>query len=93
MAYWIRRSFTSPGLTQIPPGPHLGKLQGKYGGGTVMLCIDVSGSMDGRPLGEAVRGARTFVVEAVEARYKVGVMLWNDGVVDFQEPADEPSRR
>ncbi|HEY6793022.1 MAG TPA: hypothetical protein VI365_37510, partial [Trebonia sp.] len=64
MASWIRRSFTSPGLTQIPPGPHLGKLQGKYGGGTVMLCIDVSGSMDGRPLTEAVRGARTFVVEA-----------------------------
>ena len=42
-----------------------------------MLCIDVSGSMDGKPILEAVRGAKTFVAEAVEARYKVGVMLWN----------------
>ena len=42
-----------------------------------MLCIDVSGSMDGKPILEAVRGAKKFVDEAVEARYKVGVMLWN----------------
>jgi Mg-chelatase subunit ChlD len=92
MASWVRRSFTSPGLTQIPPGPHLGQLQGKYGGGTVMLCIDVSGSMDGRPLTEAVRGARTFVVEAVEARYKVGVVLWDHEVVDLEEPTEDPKR-
>ena len=42
-----------------------------------MLCIDVSGSMDGKPIREAVRGAKQFVTEAVEARYEVGVMLWN----------------
>ena len=60
MADWIRRSFTSAGLTQIPPGPHLRALQDRFGG-TVMLCIDVSGSMDGRPILEAVRGAREFV--------------------------------
>jgi Mg-chelatase subunit ChlD len=87
MADWIRRSFSAPGLTQIPPGRHLGKLQGRFGGGTVMLCIDVSGSMDGKPLREAVRGAKTFVTEAVEARYKVGVLLWDTGVVDLAEPS------
>lgn len=86
MADWIRRSFNSIGLTQIPPGPHFRALQNRFGGGTVMLCIDVSGSMDGQPILEAVRGAKKFVDEAVEARYKVGVMLWNTRVVDLAEP-------
>ena len=85
MPDWIRRSFTSAGLTQIPPGPHVGELQGRYGG-TVMLCIDVSGSMDGAPIVQAVRGAKDFVSEAVAARYKVGVMLWNTHVVALAEP-------
>jgi Mg-chelatase subunit ChlD len=91
MADWIRRSFSSPGLTKIPPGRHLGALQARYGGGTVMLCIDVSGSMDGRPILEAVRGARTFVDEAVQARYKVGVMLWNTDVAALAEPTEDGS--
>jgi Mg-chelatase subunit ChlD len=87
---WVRRSFTAPGLTQIPPGPHLAALQGRFGG-TVMLCIDVSGSMDGRPILEAVRGARDFVAEAVAAHYKVGVMLWNTDVVAVAEPSADGS--
>jgi Mg-chelatase subunit ChlD len=85
MPEWIRRSFTAAGLTQIPPGPHLGTLQARYGG-TVMLCIDVSGSMDGRPILQAVRGAKQFVAEAVAAHYKVGVLLWNTTVVNLAEP-------
>jgi Mg-chelatase subunit ChlD len=89
MADWIRRSFSSAGLTQIPPGRHLRTLQDRFGGGIVMLCIDVSGSMDGRPIREAVRGARTFVDEAVEARYRVGVVLWNTGVVALAEPTQD----
>jgi Mg-chelatase subunit ChlD len=88
MPTWIRRQFTAAGLTQIPAGPHLGSLQGRYGG-TVMLCIDVSGSMDGRPIREAVRGAREFVNEAVAAHYKVGVMLWNTQVVALSEPTSD----
>src|SRR6266567_2712087 len=86
MADWVRRSFSSAGLTQIPPGRHLRALQDRFGGGVVMLCIDVSGSMDGKRILEAVRGAKTFVHEAVEARYKVGVMLWNTQVVALSEP-------
>jgi hypothetical protein len=85
MGGWLRRSFTAAGLTQIPPGPHIRALQGRFGG-TVMLCIDVSGSMDGTPIREAVRGAREFVAEAVTAHYSVGVMLWNTGVVALAEP-------
>ncbi len=90
MPTWIRRQFTAAGLTQIPAGPHLGSLQGRYGG-TVMLCIDVSGSMDGQPIREAVRGAREFVNEAVSAHYNVGVMLWNTQVVGAQRT--DPGRR
>lgn len=89
MPGWIRRTFTSPGLTQIPPGRHIDALRSRYEGGVVMLCIDVSGSMSGRPIHEAVRGAEQFVAEAVEARYKVGVMLWNTGVVDLEEPTSD----
>jgi uncharacterized protein with von Willebrand factor type A (vWA) domain len=85
MASWIRRSFSAPGLTQIPPGPHLRVLQSRFGG-TVMLCIDVSGSMYGAPIHEAVRGAGQFVAEAVAAHYSVGVMLWNDCVEAVCEP-------
>lgn len=92
MPDWIRRSFTSPGLTQIPPGPYLGKLQRKYSGGTVILCIDVSGSMSGNALTEAVRGAKTFVTEALTARYRVGILLWNHEVVGFEEPAEDGKR-
>ncbi len=89
MADWIRRSFSSPGLTQIPPRGYLQALQDRFLGGTVMLCIDVSGSMDGRPIREAVRGAMTFVDEAVEARYRVGIMLWNTDVVALAEPTED----
>jgi uncharacterized protein (DUF58 family) len=88
VASWIRRAFSAPGLTQIPPGPHLPRLQGRFGG-TVMLCIDVSGSMDGTPILEAVRGARQFVAEAVAAHYQVGVMLWNDQVENVSEPTPD----
>lgn len=79
MATWTRRVFDSAGITQTPPGPHLRILQGRFGG-VVMLMLDVSGSMDGRPIREAVAGAKEFVREAVEAHYHVGVMLWNTGV-------------
>lgn len=88
MVSWIRRSYSAPGLTQIPPGAGLAALQGRCGG-TVMLCIDVSGSMDGPPILEAVRGAAEFVTEAVEAHYQVGVMLWNTEVVALAEPSGD----
>ncbi len=86
MANWIRRPFRAPGVTQISPGPYLRALQSRFGGGTAMLCVDVSGSMHGQPILEAVRGAKQFVAEAVAARYNVGVMLWNHRVEAVCEP-------
>jgi Mg-chelatase subunit ChlD len=58
-------------------------------GGTVMLCIDVSGSMTGAPLVQAVDGARQFVAEAVAAHYKIGVILWDHGVAAVAEPTSD----
>lgn len=88
MADWTRRPFTGIGLTQVPAGRYLGALQARYGG-TVMLCIDASGSMDGAPFLEALRGAKTFVDEAVGVHYAVGVMLWDTQVVALAEPTTD----
>lgn len=86
---WIRRVFESPGLTQVPPGDHLRTMQRRLGGGAVVLMIDVSGSMYGQPIAEAVRGAKLFVKEAVEARYEVGIILWHVEVVAACRPATD----
>jgi von Willebrand factor type A domain len=82
MADWIRRSFDGIGVTQSPPGPSLSVLQERYGG-TVLLCIDVSGSMHGRRLQLAVAGAETFVADAVRAGYRVGLILWHHGIAGY----------
>jgi uncharacterized protein with von Willebrand factor type A (vWA) domain len=89
MATWIRKSFESPGITQVPHGPHVRDLQSRFSG-VAILMIDVSGSMNGRPIREAVAGAQEFVREAAEAHYHVGVMLWNTVVVAQSPPALDP---
>ena len=76
---WIRRDFASPGLTQHPVGAHLSALQDRLSG-SVVLCLDVSSSMSGSRIGQAVKGALRFVDEATEASYQVGVVLWNQAV-------------
>jgi Mg-chelatase subunit ChlD len=79
---WTRRVFSSVGLTQCPPGPHWDALQrNTHGRGYVVLCIDVSGSMEGNPLVQAVQGARTFIREGIEANYEIGLVLWNTSVI------------
>lgn len=88
MANWTRKKFGSVGLTQVPTGPYLASLQRRHSG-AVMLMIDVSGSMNGSPIRQAVVGAKAFVREAIEARYDVGVMLWNTTVVAMAEPTRE----
>ncbi|MCX4090758.1 vWA domain-containing protein [Nocardia sp. alder85J] len=79
MNTWIRRDFDSAGLTHYPVGPYLAAIQRRFGG-VVLLCIDVSGSMSGKPLASAVRGAKTFAEEAVAAYYEVGVTLWHHAI-------------
>lgn len=79
MPDWTRAEFTAVGMTQYPVGPHLAALQRRFSG-IVYLCIDVSGSMGGRPLEKAVAGGLAFVAEAFDAHYEVGIVLWDHGV-------------
>jgi Mg-chelatase subunit ChlD len=85
MSSWVRRRFDGIGLTQSPPGPHLAALQAKHGG-TVLLCIDVSGSMVGEPLRQAVKGGKKFLAEAEKAHYRCGLVLWSDKVNQYVPP-------
>jgi hypothetical protein len=71
MSSWVRSNFEGIGLTQSPPGKYLEVPQRQYGG-TMLLCIDVSGSMSGEPLQQAIRGGKQFLREAVDAYYKCG---------------------
>lgn len=98
MANWTRRSFESVGLTQIPTGRYLETMQRRLGGGTAMLLLDVSGSMQDpnlsitpgiAPIHEAVIGARRFVDEAVEALYSVGIILWHLSVAAERLPTED----
>ena len=47
--------------------------------------------MAGSPVKEAVRGARQFVAEGLDAAYEVGVILWNTDVVGLAMPSREAS--
>jgi hypothetical protein len=85
MAEWTRRQFAADGVTQFPAGPALAVVQSSLGG-SVVLMIDVSGSMSGTPIRNAVAGAKVFVDEAISARYRVGLMLWNTGVTEMAAP-------
>lgn len=77
---WTRRSYDATGLTQYPVGRHLRAVQDGLAG-SVFLCLDVSGSMSGSPLRQAVEGCRRFVSEALDAHYSAGILYWDSGVV------------
>ncbi|MDQ2879859.1 MAG: VWA domain-containing protein [Actinomycetota bacterium] len=85
MSSWVRSNFDGIGLTQSPPGKYLEVLQRRYGG-TVLLCIDVSGSMSGEPLQQAVLGGEQFLREAMDAHYTCGLVLWNHQVERYVAP-------
>ncbi|ANZ41307.1 hypothetical protein BBK82_40440 [Lentzea guizhouensis] len=91
MSTWVRKNFDGIGVTQSPPGPHLAALQSRYGG-TVLLCIDVSGSMSGKRLRQAVDGGVAFLDEAANAHYRCGLVLWSDRVDRYLGP-DQPHAR
>jgi Mg-chelatase subunit ChlD len=82
---WIKRTFDGIGLTQYPPGKHLKALEERFQG-TVILCLDVSGSMYGDRLVQAKVGCRQFITEAVAARYSVGGVLWHHGIEASSRP-------
>ena len=81
MATWTKKEFGSTGVTEYPAGPALDQLERRFGG-AVVLALDVSSSMSGHNLRQAVQGCRRFVREAVEADYAVGLVLWDHEVVD-----------
>jgi hypothetical protein len=72
-------------------------MQRRLGGGTAMLLLDVSGSMQDpalsvipghAPIHEAVLGARRFLDDAVEALYNVGIILWHSNVAAERLPTE-----
>jgi len=67
-------------VTQYRPGRYLAVVQ-QHLAGRALLCIDVSGSMDGAPLHAAIAGGLDFLVEARDANYRCGLVLWNGRVV------------
>lgn len=87
-ASWVRRDFGEAGLTQYKPGPHLDAVSAHFGG-RALLCIDVSSSMGGAPLAQAVAGGLDFLDEADRAGYRIGLILWNSGIV-LHLPTDTP---
>ena len=69
MATWTKKSFSSAGVTEHPPGDGIDQLQ-KLLRGKVVLALDVSGSMTMRDAGkdknsqrlqQAVLGCRGFI--------------------------------
>ncbi|WOQ17305.1 vWA domain-containing protein [Raineyella sp. W15-4] len=83
---WVRREFGDAGLTQYPPGPALEAWAARFSG-TVILCIDCSGSMFGAPLADAKEGAREFVATGLAENYSVGIVFWNSRVECLHEPS------
>lgn len=79
---WLKRSYDAVGLTQFPVGPHLGALEGRLRG-AVVFCLDVSGSMAGARLEQAVEGVLRFLAEARAAGYAVAGVRWHHAVEDW----------
>ena len=79
---WQRRNFDALGLTQYPVGRHIGALRARFGG-SVVLCLDVSGSMFGARLEQAKQGCDRFVTDALDAGYSVSGLLWHHSVAGY----------
>lgn len=86
MAGWTKKSFVSPPVTEYQAGPNLLRLQASLSG-AVILALDVSGSMSGSPLKDAIRGCRQFIDEAVADGYSVGMILWHHDIAGSVAPA------
>lgn len=88
-AGWTRKTFSSDGVTEYPVGTNLERLSFRFGG-AVILALDVSGSMSGERTTKAVAGCARFIDEAVEAGYRVGLVLWNHEIAAFIPPLVNP---
>jgi Mg-chelatase subunit ChlD len=90
-ASWVRRTFAGAGVTTYPAGPHLAAIADHVTDRT-LLCIDVSGSMHGRRLADAVAGGLDFLGEALHAGYRCGLVLWHHGVTTYLPTTTEPAK-
>jgi len=81
---WIKKVYEAAGLTQYPLGKHFAELQSQFGG-SVVLCLDVSGSMAADRLPQAKEGCRRFLTEALAAGYSVAGLLWHHDVEGYTE--------
>lgn len=88
-AGWTRKSFSSDGVTEYPVGPNFKRLRSRFGG-AVILALDVSGSMQGDRISKAVKGCGRFIDEAVQAGYRVGLILWHHDVAADVPPEADP---
>jgi len=89
VAGWTKKVFSATGITEFPPGPGLVELQASFGG-SVILALDVSGSMFGDPLQRAQQGCRRFIEEAIASNYSVGLILWDHAVKGSVAPSKSP---
>lgn len=90
MTGWIRKPFTSDGVTEYPVGPNFERLRSRFGG-AVVLALDVSGSMEGDRIVKAITGCRRFIDDAVAGGYQVGVILWHHDVENTVDPTIDPN--
>lgn len=72
----LRRRYAGHGITNHPPGRYFDELSDLYAG-KLLMVMDVSGSMEGRRLNEAVAGARELLGKAVSESYIVGVISFS----------------
>ncbi|MFZ2238266.1 MAG: vWA domain-containing protein [Gordonia amarae] len=94
MATWTKKRFESQPVTEAPPGPLLERLQASLSG-SVVLALDVSGSMSGSRLSEAKDGCSRFFDEAIEDGYSVGALLWTtrvEGRADISRSGEDARR-
>lgn len=86
---WIKKAYDAVGLTQYPVGKHLAAIQNRLGG-SVILCLDISGSMYGESLRQAKIGCQRFVIEAISAGYSVAGLLWHHDVSGHTQLKRDP---
>ncbi len=91
MAGWTKKTFQADPVTEFPIGPNLKRLQASLTG-SVILALDVSGSMSGNNLEQARKGCQRFIDEAVADNYSVGVILWDTTVAAFTPPEPSPDK-
>lgn len=73
----LRRRYAGHGITSHPPGRYFDQLSDLYAG-KLWMVVDVSSSMAGGRLTEAVTGARDLLGQAISESYLAGVISFTE---------------